>query len=63
MDAGVPITGAVAGSSVGLVTEVDDKGNIIRSKLLNDIIGLEDHYGDMDFKVRQRTWWWRGGWQ
>ena len=46
MDAGVPITGAVAGISIGLV--MDDSG---KYKLLADIIGTEDHYGDMDFKV------------
>jgi len=45
MDAGVPITKPVAGISVGLVKE----GN--KSVLLTDIIGEEDHYGDMDFKV------------
>ncbi|HBO97228.1 MAG TPA: polyribonucleotide nucleotidyltransferase, partial [Candidatus Omnitrophica bacterium] len=45
MDAGVPISNAVAGISVGLVT----KGN--HWSLLTDIMGLEDHFGDMDFKV------------
>ncbi len=45
MDAGVPIKSAVAGISCGLVYE-DDKHVI-----LTDIIGAEDHYGDMDFKV------------
>jgi polyribonucleotide nucleotidyltransferase len=45
MDAGVPITKPVAGISIGLVKE----GN--RSVLLTDIIGEEDHFGDMDFKV------------
>src|SRR5690349_15761493 len=45
MDAGVPITKPVAGISVGLVQE----GN--RKELLTDIMGEEDHYGDMDFKV------------
>src|SRR5687768_10151112 len=45
MDAGVPITKMVAGISVGLVQE----GN--RKELLTDIIGEEDHFGDMDFKV------------
>jgi polyribonucleotide nucleotidyltransferase len=45
MDAGVPITKPVAGISIGLVQE----GN--RSVLLTDIIGEEDHFGDMDFKV------------
>ena len=46
MDAGVPISGAVSGISIGLVMEKDG-----RYKLLTDIIGEEDHYGDMDFKV------------
>lgn len=46
MAAGVPITNPVAGISIGLVKESDDKW-----VLLTDIIGDEDHYGDMDFKV------------
>ncbi len=46
MDAGVPIKKAVAGIAMGLVT--DDRGNY---KILTDIAGLEDFYGDMDFKV------------
>jgi polyribonucleotide nucleotidyltransferase len=45
MDAGVPITKPVAGISVGLVKEGD------KQELLTDIIGEEDHFGDMDFKV------------
>jgi polyribonucleotide nucleotidyltransferase len=45
MAAGVPISNPVAGISVGLVKEPD------RFVLLTDIIGDEDHYGDMDFKV------------
>ncbi len=45
MDAGVPIKGMVAGISIGLVQE----GH--RKELLTDIIGEEDHFGDMDFKV------------
>lgn len=45
MDAGVPIKGHVAGISCGLVMEGD------KCVLLADIIGSEDHYGDMDFKV------------
>ena len=45
MDAGVPITQPVAGISIGSVH--DDKQRI----LLTDIIGEEDHFGDMDFKV------------
>ncbi|MBW3540870.1 MAG: polyribonucleotide nucleotidyltransferase [Planctomycetes bacterium] len=46
MDAGVPITQPVAGISIGIVKETDD-----RYTLLTDIMGDEDHYGDMDFKV------------
>jgi len=45
MDAGVPIKSAVAGISMGLVKE----GN--QHVLLSDILGDEDHLGDMDFKV------------
>jgi polyribonucleotide nucleotidyltransferase len=46
MDAGVPIVQPVAGISIGLVKETDDKYT-----LLTDIMGDEDHFGDMDFKV------------
>lgn len=50
MDAGVPIKSPVAGISVGLVTEYD--GDVLkRYTTLADIIGSEDHYGDMDFKL------------
>jgi polyribonucleotide nucleotidyltransferase len=45
MDAGVPIKGAVAGVAMGLVYDGE------RMAILTDIIGDEDHYGDMDFKV------------
>jgi polyribonucleotide nucleotidyltransferase len=45
MAAGVPITNPVAGISTGLVKEGD------QWTLLTDIIGDEDHYGDMDFKI------------
>jgi polyribonucleotide nucleotidyltransferase len=45
MDAGVPISDPVAGISIGLVKESD------RFTLLTDIMGDEDHFGDMDFKV------------
>ncbi|MBI4863440.1 MAG: polyribonucleotide nucleotidyltransferase, partial [Candidatus Riflebacteria bacterium] len=51
MDAGIPLTAAVAGVSVGLVTEFDDDGRLVRYLTLTDIIGSEDHYGDMDFKL------------
>ncbi|MEK7555129.1 MAG: S1 RNA-binding domain-containing protein, partial [Patescibacteria group bacterium] len=46
MDAGVPLKQPVAGIAMGLMS--DDKG---RYKVLTDIQGPEDHYGDMDFKA------------
>ena len=45
MDAGVPISGAVAGVAMGLIKEGDNYA------VLTDILGDEDHLGDMDFKV------------
>src|SRR6185369_11954645 len=45
MDAGVPLKQPVAGVAMGLVIEGD------KWAVLSDIAGLEDHYGDMDFKV------------
>src|SRR5216110_171138 len=51
MDAGVPMKGMVAGISVGLVTESGENGQLKRYELLTDIIGSEDHFGDMDFKL------------
>lgn len=45
MDAGVPIKSPVAGIAMGLIVEGE------RSVVLTDILGLEDHLGDMDFKV------------
>ena len=45
MDGGVPITAPVAGIAMGLILEGD------RYAVLSDIMGLEDHLGDMDFKV------------
>ncbi len=51
MDAGVPIKRPVAGISVGLVTEFDDSGALKRYTTLTDILGSEDHFGDMDFKL------------
>ncbi len=50
MDAGVPIKTPVAGISCGLVTEYEGD-NIKRYKMLTDIIGSEDHFGDMDWKL------------
>lgn len=49
MDAGVPMARPVAGISVGLVADGD------RYELLTDILGDEDHFGDMDFKVAGTT--------
>ncbi|MEM9645811.1 MAG: polyribonucleotide nucleotidyltransferase, partial [Planctomycetota bacterium] len=48
MASGVPITNPVAGISVGLVQDQDKKENWC---LLTDILGTEDHFGDMDFKI------------
>jgi len=49
MDAGVPITAPVAGVAMGLIKEGE------RYNILTDIQGLEDHLGDMDFKVAGTT--------
>jgi len=49
MDAGAPLSGAVAGIAMGLVSDGD------RYAVLTDIAGQEDHYGDMDFKVAGTT--------
>ena len=46
MDGGVPIKEAVAGVAMGLIME--DENNYA---ILTDILGTEDHLGDMDFKV------------
>ena len=51
MDAGVPMNGMVAGISIGLVSEAGDDAQLKRYELLTDILGAEDHYGDMDFKL------------
>ncbi|MBR2281542.1 MAG: polyribonucleotide nucleotidyltransferase, partial [Spirochaetales bacterium] len=48
MDAGVPISKPVAGIAMGLITEGADYS---RYQILSDILGEEDHLGDMDFKV------------
>ncbi len=45
MDAGVPLTAPVAGIAMGLIMEGD------KAAILSDILGDEDHLGDMDFKV------------
>ncbi|MFZ2959252.1 MAG: polyribonucleotide nucleotidyltransferase [Candidatus Ozemobacteraceae bacterium] len=49
MDAGVPIKAHVAGIAMGLIKEGDN------FKVLSDILGDEDHFGDMDFKVAGTT--------
>ena len=46
MDAGVPLKAPIAGVAMGLI--MDDKGKYV---ILTDILGTEDHIGDMDFKV------------
>ncbi|KAE8783830.1 polyribonucleotide nucleotidyltransferase 2, mitochondrial [Hordeum vulgare] len=52
MDAGIPVREHVAGVSVGLVSEADPTtGDISSYRILTDILGLEDHLGDMDFKI------------
>ncbi len=48
MDAGVPIKKPVAGISTGLITDSDNSENYV---MLTDIQGIEDFFGDMDFKV------------
>jgi polyribonucleotide nucleotidyltransferase len=45
MDAGVPIKAPVSGVAMGIVVDGD------RYRILTDILGVEDHHGDMDFKV------------
>jgi polyribonucleotide nucleotidyltransferase len=51
LDAGVPLIRPVGGISVGLVTELNEDGSLKAHKMLLDIIGSEDFYGDMDFKL------------
>lgn len=50
MDAGVPIRAAVSGIAMGLVYEKNADGTT-QAAILSDILGDEDHLGDMDFKV------------
>ena len=47
MDAGVPVSGAVSGIAMGMISDSKTK----RYAILSDILGDEDHLGDMDFKV------------
>ncbi|XP_072907130.1 polyribonucleotide nucleotidyltransferase 1, mitochondrial isoform X2 [Hemitrygon akajei] len=53
MDAGVPVSAPVAGVAVGLITKTnpENPANIEDYRLLTDILGIEDYYGDMDFKM------------
>ncbi|HMU40317.1 MAG TPA: polyribonucleotide nucleotidyltransferase [Pseudomonadota bacterium] len=51
MDAGVPIVAPVSGIAMGLIYEKGLDGSADRIAILSDILGDEDHLGDMDFKV------------
>lgn len=52
MDAGVPISAAAAGVAMGLIYNSDNTDNVEENyKILTDISGIEDHLGDMDFKI------------
>ena len=55
MDAGVPIKAPVSGVSIGLVTPDNYPQKTTDYELITDIIGLEDHYTDMDFKIAGTT--------
>jgi len=55
MDAGVPIIAPVAGISCGLMTEIAADGSITKWTTITDILGEEDHFGDMDFKLAGTT--------
>ncbi len=55
MDAGVPIIAPVAGISCGLMTENAPDGSIAKWVTITDILGEEDHFGDMDFKIAGTT--------
>ncbi len=55
MDAGVPIIAPVAGISCGLMTEIAADGSISKWTTITDILGEEDHFGDMDFKLAGTT--------
>lgn len=55
MDAGVPIIAPVAGISCGLMTENGADGSITKWVTITDILGEEDHFGDMDFKLAGTT--------
>ena len=51
MAAGVPMKKMVAGIAMGLITEGDEQNPYKKYAILSDILGEEDHLGDMDFKV------------
>jgi len=53
MDGGVPITNPVSGIAMGLMMEINESKSTEEKKykILTDVQGEEDHYGDMDFKV------------
>ncbi len=55
MDAGVPIIAPVAGISCGLMTQSAADGSIEKWVTITDILGEEDHFGDMDFKLAGTT--------
>jgi polyribonucleotide nucleotidyltransferase len=55
MDAGVPIIAPVAGISCGLMTQNASDGSIEKWVTITDILGEEDHFGDMDFKLAGTT--------
>lgn len=55
MDAGVPIIAPVAGISCGLMTDNAPDGSIAKWVTVTDILGEEDHFGDMDFKLAGTT--------
>jgi polyribonucleotide nucleotidyltransferase len=55
MDAGVPIIAPVAGISCGLMTQNAEDGSISKWVTITDILGEEDHFGDMDFKLAGTT--------
>lgn len=51
MDAGVPISSAVAGVAMGLIYNSENCASDDDFKILTDISGIEDYFGDMDFKI------------
>lgn len=51
MDSGVPLKKPVAGIAMGLISDFKAKSNKGKHAILSDIQGLEDHVGDMDFKI------------